>query len=172
MCLHALCADREGVEFVTLDNRPSEYEIMGCYPQQSKDTIQKFSCQIRRLVAETSLTKAPHRSLSSCLVSLDDLFKQTVVDYGTILYSWRLWTLISYNQIWAFNYSLCCCIALTFRMMSQWHHVLRLQMFDLSEVFKKEIIMLCGCQGHWMTMVNVSRFWNKRRLANVKSLHY
>lgn len=107
MCVHALCADREGVEFVTPDNRPSEYEIMGCYPQQSKDTIQKFSRQIGRLVAETSLTKAPHRSLSSCLVSLDDLFTQ-------------LLTMVLFmTPLDPFNYSLCCCIALTFRLMSQ-----------------------------------------------------
>ena len=80
--LASLCVDREGVEFATAANRPSEYEIMGCYPQQSRDTIQKFSRQIARLVAETSLTKAPHRSLPDWLIT-NELFMSIFVVHGS-----------------------------------------------------------------------------------------
>ncbi|XP_076447342.1 protein deacetylase HDAC6-like [Babylonia areolata] len=57
-----LTPPRETVEFVTADNRPPEYDVMGHFPRQSPDTIAKNRARIDRLIAETSLSKAPHRT--------------------------------------------------------------------------------------------------------------
>ncbi|KAL8604362.1 hypothetical protein ACOMHN_028125 [Nucella lapillus] len=63
---------REGAVFADPTNRGTDHDVMGHFPQQSPDTIARFKGQIDRLIAETSLAKAPHRT---CFV-FDDAMKK------------------------------------------------------------------------------------------------
>ena len=51
---------RPGIVFVTEDNRPEKYDIDDYY-MHNEETKAQFDKQIDCLIAETCLSKAPHR---------------------------------------------------------------------------------------------------------------
>ncbi|KAL8604359.1 hypothetical protein ACOMHN_028122 [Nucella lapillus] len=53
---------KSGVAFMTKANRPSEFEIVDVFPTQSVEVKAMWRSQINRLIADTSLTTAPHRT--------------------------------------------------------------------------------------------------------------
>ena len=55
---------REGVEFITEKNKPSEFPLTYTYPEEVKQVYlhtDKFRVQIETLIKETSLASAKHR---------------------------------------------------------------------------------------------------------------
>lgn len=56
--LFSLLSFRENVEFSTVFNRPSKFEIYDNFPIQSAEVIKKFSDQLDDLRATTDLSMA------------------------------------------------------------------------------------------------------------------
>lgn len=60
-----LVIDREGIKFITEENKPTEFDLDYIYPYEVEEEYikaeGKWNDLIDQLIAETSLTVPPHR---------------------------------------------------------------------------------------------------------------